>query len=82
MGGWFSSSKSTDNHQTAKSTGGIVNNVLIEEPVHVHDTDKVILLLSLLCILQLISLIIYIYKSFVKHLKKKYGGQNNKNGQV
>lgn len=66
--------QSHDDRKTVDAAGEVINNVIVQEPVAVHGTDKVVILLTILCILKSISLIMYIYGCFVKQLKKKYMG--------
>lgn len=73
MGSWFSSSKTNDQHKDLKSNGEIINNITIDDPVKVHDTDTIVILLCVLCALKLLSLIIYTYNTHKKYMKKKYG---------
>lgn len=70
--------QSHDDRKTVDAAGEVINNVIVQEPVAVHGTDKVVVLLTILCILKIISLVIYSYGCFVKQLKKKYqrNGQN------
>lgn len=73
MGG--GSSKPTET-KTVDSTGTLNNNLVIENSVPVHNSEINILLYILVAI-QIINLLLIIYREHQKNLKKKYLKQNN-----
>lgn len=69
------STTSHDDKKTIDATGEVINNVVVQTPVEVQHTEKIIILLLILCTLKIISLIIYIYSSMARKFKKKYTKQ-------
>lgn len=73
MGG----TQSHEDKKTIDATGEVVNNVVVQAPVEVLNTDRIVILLTILCVLKVISLIIFTYGGLIRKLKKKY--KNNQN---
>lgn len=68
MGG----TQSHEDKKTIDAAGEVVNNVVVQTPVEVLNTDRIVILLMILCALKILSLIIFIYGGLTRKLKKKY----------
>lgn len=69
MGG--SSSKQQVSNE---NSGTVQNNISIEKTMEVHNRENTVLL-SIICLIQIIELLLYIYKSFRRGLKRKFNTQ-------
>lgn len=75
MGG--SSSKEEKN---TENSGAVQNNIHVNnKPMEVHNSENTILL-GIICTIKLLEMVIYIYKSFRRSLKKNLA--NNPNVQA
>lgn len=63
------------------STGQVNNNVVIEEPMSVHNQEMIVLL-YIIAAVKLLEFILYVYNGHSRYLKRKYDKQNkiNQNG--
>lgn len=68
--GFFGSSE----EQTLESTGEVNNNVIVANPVDVQ-SDKITTLLTIITVLKVLEICYIGYKSFHRHMKKKYSQQ-------
>lgn len=79
--GWFTSSEEEETNMV-DSNGQVNNNIIIQEAADIHDqtqiSERVLAVMYIMCVLEIIKIGIYIYNSFVKRMKKKYGN----NGQA
>lgn len=68
MGGGESKQEET---KTVDSTGAVNNNVVVTNPVNIRNMD-IMILLWLIGIIKVIELILYMYKTHQRTMKKKY----------
>lgn len=65
------SSESKEEIKAVDTNGNVNNNVVIHEPVPIHNAEMMVLL-YILCIVKIIQFIFFVYTYHVKRLKKRY----------
>lgn len=72
--------ESKEETKAVDSNGNVNNNIVIQDPVPVHNKD-IIVVLYLICAIKIVELIIFLYKFHSNRLKKKYmkNAQNEQN---
>lgn len=53
-----------------ENSAAVQNNITVEKPLEVHNRENTILL-GILCAIQLIEMLIYLYKTFRRGLKRQ-----------
>lgn len=76
MGG--SSSKEEQNVQ---NSGSVHNNITIGKPMEVHNQENTILL-AILCTIKILEMVIYVYKSFRRGLKRNLISTHRPRGEA
>lgn len=75
----------SDSKQEVQSNGQVTNTVLVNDKVNVYNNEMFILLCVLVA-LKIIQLVLYLYSTHVRGLKKKIGrnqvGMQNGNSMV
>lgn len=71
MGG--SSSKDEKN---TENSGAVQNNIHVGKPMEVHNSENSILL-GIICAIKILEMIIYLFKSFRRSLKRNLNANNN-----
>lgn len=76
MGNWWSSKTESQ----IESTGAVANNFVISNSDPINITSfELVLFNGIMCALQIISFIIYVYKCHQQRLKKKYVAKHQMN---
>ncbi len=57
--------------KTVDSTGAVNNNVVIQEPVPIHN-DQMTFILLVICVIKIIELLLFCYKVHLRRMKKRY----------
>lgn len=68
MGGWFSSQKKVEK---VENTGQVQNNVVVNDPVTIQNTE-IIIMLGIITLIKIAEFIVFLYNSRKRKLKKKY----------
>lgn len=80
--GFFGSSEEENEVKTVDSNGNVNNNIIIQEAKDVHkqmlSNEQLLYGTYFLCFAEIIKIIIYLYNSYQKKLKKKYLNQQNR----
>ncbi|HBK84076.1 MAG TPA: hypothetical protein DDZ41_10870 [Flavobacterium sp.] len=64
-------SESKEETKTVDSTGEVNNNIVIQDPVQIHNKD-ITTVLYIICAIKIFELLVFVYKFHAKSMKKKY----------
>lgn len=70
--------ESSSKEENTENKGQVQNNIAIGEPVEVHN-QKSTILLAIICVIKVLEVLIYFYKSFRRNLKKNLRPANGIN---
>lgn len=73
MGG----SESKEEIKTVDTNGNVNNNIVIQDPVSIHNQELMILM-YIVCTIKIIEFTYVMYKEFLKKLKKRYVNNQDK----
>lgn len=73
----FGGSKKVNDSETNISAEGVINNVIVKDiQDKIELENPVAIILYILCAIKIIAVIYFVYRRITKHMKKKYGRNN------